>query len=79
MSVEKIEELKKRMMEAHALSDEDLEKVSGGNGDGITVPAWLRLDGNYCYEDCCGRLDKDTCGYTFCPRGRWSGTVSDDS
>ena len=33
MSMEKIEELKKRMMEAHALSDDELEKVSGGFWD----------------------------------------------
>ena len=69
MSVEKIEELKKRMMEAHALSDDELEKVSGG--DGVTVPDWLRLDGIYCFEDCCGKLDKDSCGYTFCKWDRW--------
>lgn len=76
MSMEKIEELKKRMMEAHALSDDELEKVSGG--DGVYVPPDMRLPGNYCYEDCCGVHDKDSCGYTFCPRGRWSGTVGND-
>ena len=32
MSVEKIEELKKKMMEAHALSDDELEAVTGGVG-----------------------------------------------
>ena len=69
MSVEKIEELKKRMMEAHALSDDELEKVSGG--DGVTVPDWLRLDGNFCLEDCCGVHDRDSCGYTFCKWSRW--------
>ena len=46
MSMERIEELKKRMMEAHALSDDELEKVSGG--DGVTVPDWLRFDGSLC-------------------------------
>ena len=69
MSVEKIEELKKRMMEAHALSDDELEKVSGG--DGVTVPDWLRLDGSLCREDCCGVHDRDSCGYTFCKWSRW--------
>ena len=69
MSVEKIEELKKRMMEAHALSDDELEKVSGG--DGVTVPDWLRLDGSLCREDCCGVHDRDSCGYTFCKWDRW--------
>ena len=69
MSVEKIEELKKRMMEAHALSDDELDKVSGG--DGVTVPDWLRLDGSFCLEDCCGVHDRDSCGYTFCKWSRW--------
>ena len=69
MSMERIEELKKRMMEAHALSDDELEKVSGG--DGVTVPDWLRLDGSFCLEDCCGVHDRDSCGYTFCKWSRW--------
>ena len=69
MSMERIEELKKRMMEAHALSDDELEKVSGG--DGVTVPDWLRLDGSLCREDCCGVHDRDSCGYTFCKWDRW--------
>ena len=70
-------EIKEGLLKARALSDEDLEKVSGG--DGVTVPGWLRLDGNLCFEDCCGRLDKDSCGYTFCKWNRWDGIVSNDS
>ena len=46
------------------LTEEELAQVSGGN---------------LCFEDCCGRLDKDTCGYTFCKWNRWDGIVSNDS
>ncbi len=63
---EEVETLNNKLAE---LTDEELAQVSGG--DGVTVPDWLRLDGIYCLEDCCGRLDKDTCGYTFCKWNRW--------
>ena len=53
----------------YELNDEELEKVSGG--DGVTVPDWLRLDGSFCLEDCCGVHDRDSCGYTFCKWHRW--------
>ena len=71
---EEVEALNKKLAE---LTDEELAQVCGG--DGVTVPGWLRLDGNLCFEDCCGRLDKDTCGYTFCKWNRWDGIVSNDS
>ena len=64
---EDVETLNNKLAE---LTDEELEQVSGG-GNGVTVPDWLRLDGIHCLEDCCGRLDKDTCGYTFCKWDRW--------
>ena len=70
---EEVETLNKKL---HELTDEELAQVSGG--DGVYVPPDMRLPGNYCYDDCCGVHDKDSCGYTFCPRGRWSGTVGND-
>lgn len=53
----------------HELTEEELAQVSGG--DGVTVPDWLRLNGNLCFEDCCGVHDRDSCGYTFCKWDRW--------
>ena len=63
------ESMKDKFLKEHALNDDDLEKVSGG--DGVTVPEWLRLDGSFCREDCCGVHDRDSCGYTFCKWSRW--------
>ena len=70
---EEVETLNKKLAE---LTEEELAQVSGGKG--VTAPGWERLDGNYCYKDCGGRLNKDNCGYTFCKWNRWDGTVSND-
>ena len=53
----------------HEMTEEKLVQASGG--DGVTVPDWLRLDGSFCLEDCCGVHDRDSCGYTFCKWSRW--------
>ena len=63
---EEVEELNKKLVE---LSDEDLEKVSGGGQ--CDIPKEWRLDGNLCYEDCRGSYAEDDCPYQFCPRDRW--------